>query len=323
MSDILLAYPVSNDYEVFRSDTTKQQDVVLRVSSCTVSGKRYVDSPKKPNEDAYSLIVRDDKLIAAVFDGTSSLKPIKALGDETGARFASHFLKSEIEKIDTLVTTKELIRKLNKALLAKTLTFEGTSLEDVHTLPASTATIVQLDLRQHTMSMSHVGDSYCIVYYRDGTSELITIDKNREHDDRILGFMKTISVEQGINPREARQDERVKQALLEMFQDTFNKADGTGQGIISGDPNAEQYIQDISLPLHTVHAILLGTDGLIPPGLDEQNDNDRKEILGIIEKHGLEGLVNKKHTIEDGDPDWHSVRYKHSDDATGVFIQLH
>lgn len=320
--NVLLPYSLSDDQEIFRSDTLGLGEYKVRVSACTVSGKRYVDSARKPNEDAFCVMTQNDTLVAAVFDGASSLKPIHALGDETGARFASHFLKSEMERMEKYSKPETIIRDLHKALLAKTLTFEGTALEDVHTLPASTATIVQLDLQKQVVRMSHVGDSYCIIYYRDGTSSVVTIDKNREQDERLLGLMKNISEERGITPREARQDERVKQALLDMFQDTFNRADGTGQGIINGDPNVEQYLQDLTMPMHPIKAILLGSDGLVPPGMDEQRESDRIRILEVLGKDGLEGLVSTKCSIEDSDPDWHFVRFKHSDDATGVFIQL-
>jgi hypothetical protein len=33
-------------------------------------------------------------------------------------------------------------------------------------------------------------------------------------------------------------------------------------------------------------------------------------------------LIRIKKQIEDNDPDWQLVRYKHSDDATGIYISF-
>ena len=287
-----------------------------------MAGRRDFDSPQKPNEDAFSIVVLNNTLIAALFDGTSSLKPIASLGNETGAHVASHFLKNAFENNVKGQSPKRIIRELNKLLLEKSLKFDGATLLDTHTLPASTVTIVQIDPARETINVSHVGDSFCIVFYKDGHSEFVTTDKNRLYDNQIFGLMKQIAEEKHITPREARQDERVKQALLDMFQDSHNRADGTGQGLINGDPNAEKYIQDLSLPLASVNAVFLGSDGIVPPGYDEQDENDRKRIYKIFKNGGLEELIRVKSEIEDSDSDRNFVRYKHADDATGIFIKL-
>ena len=206
--------------------------------------------------------------------------------------------------------------------MAKSLEFDRATLSDTHTLPASTATIVQIDPKEEKINLSHVGDSFCIVFYKDKHSEFVTVDKNKAYDDQILELMKQIAKEKKITPREARQDEKVKQALLNMFQDSHNKSDGAGQGLLNGDPNVEQYIQDVALPLAPIESIFLGSDGIIPPGYEEQEEDDREKILTILKNGGLEELVRVKSEIEDNDPDRNLVRYKHSDDATGIFIEL-
>lgn len=321
--DTIFSYDPNLDFEFSGTAKYSVGTYALQMSATTLAGRKNPDSPQKPNEDAFSIKIIDSTLLAAVFDGTSSLKPISSLKDETGARFASHFLKKAFEAMVQTQKPKEIIREINKLLLDQSLKFEGTSLLDTHTLPASTATIAQIDPAKKFVNISHVGDSFCIVFYKDGHSKLVTIDKNKAYDDKVLNFIKQIAVEKHISPREARQDERVKQALLDMFQDSFNRADGTGQGIINGDPNAEQYVQDISLPLESLEAIFLGTDGIIPPGLDEQNEEDRQKIYNILKTGGLEELIKVKRDTEDNDPDWNLVRYKHSDDATGIFIEMY
>lgn len=325
MTDVLFPYALDDDNEVFGQielNLGKTKIYQIKISAYTTAGRRYIDSPKKPNEDAFSIIKLKDSITAAVFDGTSSLKPIKSLGEQTGARFASHFLKSQLEGNVRVTTTKEIIRELSKLLLARSLQFEGSTLENTHTLPASTATIIKLDLEKEIIELSHVGDSYCVVFYKDGNSKLITVNKNRDYDNKIFELMKKVAQEKHITSREARQDEKVKHALIDKYQDSHNRPDGTGQGLINGDPNVEQYIQDTSIPLKSVNAVLLASDGLIPLDLDEQNSEDRSKLLEIIQEDGLKEVVRMKCKVENNDPNWNLIRYKHSDDATGIFISF-
>jgi len=316
-----ITYSLDQDDRIFLRKKLFLGKRLVKISLCTVAGTKDGVS-RKPNEDAVSVLVRNNKLFAAVFDGTSSQKPIPDLKEVTGARFASHFLKEqfELEQMGTLPA--EIIRNLNKALLSKSLQFGGTSLTDPASLPASTATIVELDPEQNILQVSHVGDSFCILFYKNGHSEFVTVDRNRLYDEHTLGLMQSIAKKSKITPREARKDERVSQEVARMFQDSHNKADGTGQGVIDGNPNAEQYIQDISLSLDLVSAILLGSDGLLPPGWDEQTERDRQKMLQAIRQGGLENLIQVKQQMEDNDPDWHFLRYKHSDDASAILIEL-
>ena len=97
-----LAYDLDSDWEVFKETKQNLGGHDVYISACTYSGKRNPDDPKKPNEDAYSVIKAGSSLIVGLFDGTSSLKPIASLKDQTGARFASHFLKSKLYLIKTI-----------------------------------------------------------------------------------------------------------------------------------------------------------------------------------------------------------------------------
>lgn len=320
--NILLKYSPNNDNRFFESMQYKLGDYNFQISATTLSGKNDVNLPLKPNEDAFSIKILNNTLIAVLFDGTTSLKPIASLKDQTGARFASHFLKSAFESEIKEHTPKKIIRELNQLLLKRSLQFDGASLSDTHTLPASTMTIVQIDPQSETINLSHVGDSFCVVYYKNGDSKFMTVDVNRNYDSQILGLIGQIAKEKHSTPRAAREDEKVKQALLDMFQDSHNKADGTGQGLINGDPNAKQYIQDLSFALDSIEALFLGSDGIIPPGYDEQKEEDRKKIFKILKNKGLKELIRIKCETEDNDPDWNLVRYKHSDDATGIFIEV-
>src|SRR3989442_5771659 len=181
--NIILSYSLEEDKEVFlktKYTFAKDNEHTICISTCTVAGS------KESNEDAFSVIELDNSLVAAVFDGTSSLKPIQVLKDQTGARFASHFLKNELERGKSGPTINTMIRNLNKALLQKSMQFEDTVSKDIHTLPASTATLMQIIPDKDTIHLSHIGDSFCIVFFTDAHSEFMTIDRNRDYDNKMF-----------------------------------------------------------------------------------------------------------------------------------------
>ncbi len=287
-----------------------------------VTAGTLASSVDKLNEDAFAITYDEKNLIAAIFDGTTSLKPIKSLGAQTGARFASHFLKNTLHQINTNQSPRELLLQLNKNLLEKSLQFEGATMHDTHTLPSSTATIIKINFEKNIVTFAHVADSLGIVYLKNDISKIFTKDTNNKFDTEMFSLIAKIAKEKNISPREARQDEGFKQALVDMFIKRNNNPDGSGSGVVNGDPEVEQYIQNGSVPLDDITHILLATDGLIPVGWSEQKEQDRQKLLTEIQSGGFQKIVTIKKQNEDADPDWNHIRYKHSDDATGILITI-
>jgi len=313
----VLFYSDNSDQQLYSQTKIQFQKNTIKLFAATIAG-----SPEKPNEDAFAAVYDNNVLFAAVFDGTTSLKPIQALKDQTGARFASHFLKNTFSKTKSTASPNELLSKLNKELLQTTNKFESASIEDTHTLPSSTGTIIKIDVLKNTFSFAHVGDSYGIAYYADGSSIVFTDDKNSKFDEKMFSLIAQIAKEKGISPRKARDDKQVKEALITMFIERNNNPNGRGCGVINGDPQVEQYIQTQTFSLQDVKAILIATDGITPPGWSEKKEEDRKKLLSEIMNGGLKKLFKTKKQSEDADPDWNYIRYKHSDDATGVLLQI-
>lgn len=314
-----LSYQNSDDQEHYvQSELTigKEQARQIKISAGTVAG-----SPEKPNEDAYAVTIDEGVLTVGIFDGCSSQKPIHALAPQTGARFASHFLKDSFVNITSAIPLKEGMLGLNKGLLDKNIELGG-SLEDVHTLAATTGTIVRINPDGNYLEFAHIGDTFCVVYFQDGTSKLLTNDLNSKFDDEMFALIKSIAKERGISIREARKDERMTGALIDSFNRKFNNPNGQGTGYIDGDPNLEMYIQTGKIPLDGVSAVLLGSDGLPPQGWDQTNKEGREKLLNELHADGFQKLIRTKKQSEDDDPDWNYVRYKHSDDATGIFIEM-
>lgn len=312
----LLNYDTTSDSEVFSK--TVLDDLRLKIEACTVA-----NSEGKPNEDAYTIVRHDDCLWIGMFDGTTSLKIIPALGDQSGARFASHFLKDAMAKNinDSDLEPKDLLTKLNSLLLDQAIKLGGT-LSDTHSLPACLTTIAKLDFKNNLLKFAHIGDTYGIGNNSDGSTFIFTDDKNNKFDQEMFDLMKKISIEKGITIRQARQGDELKKTLYQMFIRRNNNPNGFGSGLVNGDPNAVQYIQSGQFSLDSIQSILIATDGFEIMGKNQNNSTFRQNIFKIINQNGLPGFIKLKKKSEDLDPDWNYPRYKHSDDASAVYVTL-
>jgi hypothetical protein len=312
----LLTYREAEDQELYRNS-----HITLGKTSITIDAATIAGSSGKPNEDAFAGATDHDTVFLAVFDGTTSLKPIAALHGQTGARFASHFLKDRSAEIDVRKTPEQVLLEFNKGLLAASTRLGG-MLSDTHTLPASVGTLLRIKAGERAFSFAHTGDTFGILYYEKGRSQVFTENRNKKFDDQTLSFLAEVARANGSTPRRAREDEQVKQALINMFIARNNNPNGQGCGLINGDPNLALHIQAGSISLEGVSAILMASDGLLPPGWSLESEQDRQKLLAAIREGGFRHLFALKRQAEDADPDWNNLRYKHSDDATGLLIHV-
>lgn len=309
-------YDDSSDQEIYFDEDSSNSK--FKIQACTVA-----NSDGKPNEDAFSIVLVNNVLWLAVFDGTTSLKSIPALKEQSGARFASHYLRKAFVKelSDTTKDPATLLINLNKLLLVQSLQLGG-ELSDTHSLPASMATIVSLDFENKILNFAHIGDTYGLTKSTDGHILLFTDDKNNKFDQEMFSLMKKIAADKNLTIRQARQDKELTNALYQMFIRRNNNPNGFGSGLVNGDPNAELYLQRGEYSLTNVESILLATDGLEIQGKSILDLEFQKGIFDILITEGLKGLVKRKQESEDNDPEWNFCRYKHSDDATGIFVSF-
>jgi serine/threonine protein phosphatase PrpC len=163
-----LDYPSESDQLVYRRGSIQSSQYIIEITAATIAG-----SVIKANEDAFAVVSSGETLIAAVFDGTTSLKPIKALGSQSGARFASHHLKDYINTLNVDDAPEDILLTMNHSLLAASTALGGT-LADTHSLPSSLATLLEFTLGTDQVNFSHVGDSFGILFYTDGRSVVFT-----------------------------------------------------------------------------------------------------------------------------------------------------
>jgi len=312
----ILTYSDTSDQELYLETTIPFKKTNIKIIAATTAG-----ALKKPNEDTFAVTSEDDILLAGIFDGTTSF-PIPALGEISSARYASHFIKKQFSAVTKTLSPEKILLNINEKLWETIKKMNGVTLADTLTLPASTATVIKIDANKSLLSFAHIGDAFGIVYFEDGHSEIFTDDKNKRFDEEMFTLIRKIAKENDLTNREARQDKRVNQGLGEMYYKRNNNTEGKGSGLINGDPHLELYIQTGTIDLSGIKTILLGTDGLLPQGWEEQKEQDRQKLLEVIRTGGFEKMFKTKHESEDDDPEWNFIRYKHSDDATGILIEL-
>lgn len=312
----VLAYANQQGEEFFTDTklTFGSMPIEVDIAACTIAG-----SSEKLNEDAYAIYRDQETLLLGVFDGVTSLKPISRLEEKTGAWFASHMLRDHISSIDKETKLTQGLISINKKLLELNIELGG-SLDDTHSLPATMATVMRINFVRNEVELGHVGDSFVVMYFRDGSSQVVTNNLNNKFDSDVLGFMGDLARQRKISQREARQLPEVKQKLYEMFVVRNNNPNGSGSGVLNGDPNVDQYIQGITFSLSDVRGIFIGSDGIVPVGWSLNSPDVREYLLSMSTGHGLQQLVEEKHRSENSDPDWCHLRYKHSDDATAIVL---
>ena len=257
-----LAYNTEFDDVVARSTAIELGGQLFYLSGGTLAGRKQPDIDQKPNEDIFTALseesdaVDDPMLAVFVADGASSQKPIPELGATSGARYASHTLKEMFEHTDVIEEPQLMLSGLNAALRSDLERFSSVDYDDLNSLPTATGTIGRFNPATGRLDIGHVGDSFAMAQYEDDTTTLLTNNLHKQYDQAVLRLMKQIVEERNITPREARKDPRISEAIMNMFQDTRNRPDGTGEGMINGDPNMDQYIHSTSLSLKGVKAVL-------------------------------------------------------------------
>ncbi len=319
MAEPLLEYSDTEDQD-YAADATVElglQPHFANLAAITVAG-----DPDRPNEDAYAVATEDGVLYLGVFDGITSLKQVAGLADETGARFASHEVQDVFAHAVGAQDPSEILLHCNDHLRAASSEITGVDEADVLTLPSTTATVVRIDLDADTLHLGNIGDGFCVVWYTDGSSELITDNSNAEFDEALFDYIVAQAKTHGISNREARPLPEVQEKLVTSFARKINKPDGRGAGALNGGEHADIYIQAEAMSLAGIRSVLLATDGFILAGGDIEDVDYRYKLEKKIRRGRLSYFIDKKHESEDADPDWEHARYKHSDDATALFLEL-
>ena len=331
-SNFPLQYDRQNDENVFLSaELLVAPDRRAKISLCTVAGNPTGDvGASAENEDAIQIIQTESKLLLGVFDGSANslCSPYLVPFGINGARIVSGRLRECLPEIlEYQSLSQGLVHLNNRIKITIDTLLQELKIENPERRPMSTATIVNIDFQRLSLNLSHITDSILILWRKDGTSILLTPDQVEPTIISFRAALREVRDEQLALPnpslRKNIKDPRIQNTLQNDHFARLHSRDGTGFGVINGTIDAEQYIVDGFYSLTNVEKILLCSDGLFPEGFESSELISRQLLLEQFQLGGFESVINWKRSIENNDPEWIEYpRIKHSDDASGIMIEL-
>ena len=282
------------------------------VLAATVAG-----AVAKPNEDRFGARGNDEVLEFLLLDGATSLLPIPELQHRgmTGAEFAAQEVLNLWHQQPLGISGTDLLIELNRQFRQLLTTLPSLDLNDPRYVPSATAILAQITSER--ISITSAGDSFVLARPRQGAPFLVTPHTTSQHEEEILLLMQTLARQHQETPREASRRPEIRAALEQERLILHNKPGGTA--VLNGSPEFAAGLFQAEFQTAEMKSLLIGSDGIVPPGLSR---NRADEIFNKLEELGLAGLIEYKKNLEDRDPDWNLLRFKHSDDATGIWVKF-
>jgi hypothetical protein len=307
------------------------------------------------NDDLYILVVDG----ASVRINTSTLDCfVGAFGaDTTAASYAAQITRNTIARAistEASPSPRSLLLAANAALRSNMeavyggLTSEAVlraepGLEVVRedprmirlVLPVCVATIAHLDLNIATLEFAQAGDTALFVRHADDTAIRVTGETMQGHDRIALRLAKDKqSIRADTHIAAIVRDEQVlslnrRNGLFHNYVDESGRADRSiGVGVINGLPELAEYIQEGTLALNGVRAVLACSDGFVWPAVWDESEVEKESRLlhmwQSIEREGLAGYIQALRALEKHDEQFDTYpRFKLHDDASAVYVELH
>lgn len=254
------------------------------------------------NEDSVLI----DKNIFGVFDGATSIVKDGQDNLKTGGLIASETARDTFKENDRAL--HELAIKATHNLRYKMFDY-GVHVSDKERVWCTTAAVVRVFGSK--FEWLQISDSNIIVIYKDGSYKRMVEDS--DHDEDVLLEWKAL----------AEKGERdIAEKLFPSFVALRNKMN-VEYGVISGDDEMKEFINEGEESLDGVSDIIIFTDGLLIPKNDPREKDDISKIVELYKRGRLEAIKDYVRTLENQDPDCVKFpRVKKHDDATAIAISF-
>ncbi|MFB6366670.1 protein phosphatase 2C domain-containing protein [Paenibacillus elgii] len=270
------------------------------------------------NEDA--LVVNPGVSMYGVLDGATSLHPFRGPNGETGGYLASRTIQQYLESLQAEdlagIDLKEAIVQANVRLRGK-MKEAGIDLTDQAALWTSALAVVRIHDRY--IDYAQVGDCMIAATYADGTVRTVSRDQVAHIDYESKKIWEE-ALRTGVQTREE---------LWELVKPHIrgNKSRMNtlgGYSVLSGQPEANDFIEYGRINRIQLQSILIVSDGLFPPKSSAQPPADGiGELVTLIEEKSLEGYAKWLMDLEAEDKECRKYpRFKVSDDKTAVLIRF-
>lgn len=253
-------------------------------------------SKEKANEDSFFI----GNNYAFVLDGATSLEK------EDVPKYVNTLLNAINTNYSDTLPLKKIIYK---SML---------DIKKIYPKVAPSATIVMVRITDNKLECLALGDSSIIIKYNNNkVEELIDNSKLFELDKIVYNAMSNLSKSLNIPVIETRNTEKIKNMLLEnrRKKNTIN-----GYYILDNDPNAVEFATTFVRKIDNISYIILASDGLTSY-YNEMAISSIDVFANNLINDG-DKLFSDLRKSEQEDYLCTHVRFKVSDDATGIVIKI-
>lgn len=270
------------------------------------------------NEDC--LVIQDN--IFGVFDGATSLKGQTFSQGKTGGEIASETAGSVFRRNHFPLTY--LARQANKEILTQMIR-NGVNISKKENLWSTSAAVVRI--KENKLEWVQTGDAVILLIYKDGTHKVLANRAN--HDYETLKLWKHLVRDQQNYKKYGTENSdpvqnlvNLKDALVPQIRKVRSGMNIT-YGVLNGEPQAEDFLNQGMESLDEVTHVLLFTDGLSIPEEFPEKNKDHSSLVKVYLSKGLTGLKEIIRKKEKTDPFCLTFpRFKCHDDIAAISIKI-
>ncbi|MFS0558030.1 protein phosphatase 2C domain-containing protein [Brevibacillus sp. 179-C9.3 HS] len=268
----------------------------------------------KSNEDAY--LIQQARHVYAVIDGITSLIPYENPAGQTGGAIAAELVKKQLESMPEDAALHDYLETINVALREHMLK-SGIQLEQKEALWGAACAVVRVG--DAHIDYAQLGDCMIFAVYEDDTVRPLTHTQVSHLEQAALGKW-----EEGINDGLCTRAELHERCMHILIHNRYQANGPGGYGVLNGDPACRNFMEYGRINRVDMKALVLVTDGLfMPRALGGAQPKWEETVLPIVHK-GLQRYTDELVALENSDPECiRYVRFKKSDDKTGMILTLH
>ncbi|MFF0829357.1 protein phosphatase 2C domain-containing protein [Brevibacillus sp. NPDC003359] len=268
----------------------------------------------KSNEDTY--VIQQAKHVYAVIDGITSLIPYENTAGQTGGTLAAELVKKQLEDIPEDAALHNYLETINE-VLREQMRKSGIQLEQKEVLWGTACAVVRVG--DAHIEYAQLGDCMIFAVYEDDTVRPLTHTQVSHLEQAALAKW-----EEGINEGLCTRDELHERCMDILIHNRYQANGPGGYGVLNGEPACTDFMEYGRINRVDLKALVLVTDGLfMPRALGGAQPKWEETVLPIVHK-GLQRYTDELIALENSDPECiRYVRFKKSDDKTGMILYLH
>lgn len=266
------------------------------------------------NEDA--TISNPTAALYGVLDGVSSLVPYLNRKKETGGYIAAKIVKSYLESLTDSKDLKDHIVMVN-SLLREQMVQANIDLDKKEELWGTALALVKI--QDDGVEYIQTGDCMILAVYDNGDVRSLTWRQVSHLEEPVF-----VKWQKGINKGLKTQKELHETVIDSIRKNRYQSNIDGGYGVLNGEREAARFLEYGKINITYLKHLILLTDGMfLPTNIVPEQSSYWSFIAHSILNKGLKKYTQDLIELEEMDPECiHHIRFKKSDDKTGIIINF-